>query len=429
MKKPLLIALLLAAAATGAYVYNSRQEGAPEAQKTGGGGPGKRGADGGGRAVPVAVAAVKRGDIDVSIDALGTVVAHNTALVKARVDGQLLSVGFREGQMVRAGEVLALIDPRPFQVALDQAGGQLRRDEALLANARLDVERYRELLKQDSIARQQVDAQEALVKQYEGAVQADRAQVDNAKLQLGFTRITAPLGGRLGLRQIDAGNMVRSADANGIVSITQTQPIDVVFAIPADQIGAVQARLHGGALLAVDAYDRDGKQRLAQGRLQTIDNQIDTATGTVKLKAQFANADNALFPNQFVNARLRVDTRKDATLMPTAAVQRGTQGSFVYVVDAGQTVSVRPVVLGTQSGDVVAVDKGLAPGDQVVIDGADKLRQGAKIDIPAAAPKAGGPAGGAPGEGRPHKGGGGNKWQQGKEKGPGTDGEARRGGA
>lgn len=377
MKKSLLIALSAVIAATGTYVYVTRLD-APVAKGAG--------AAGGGRPVPVAVGTVRSGDIDLAIDALGTVVAYNTALVKARVDGQLESVVFREGQLVKAGDLLATIDPRPFQVLLDQAAGQLRRDEALLANARIDLERYRDLLTKDSIARQQVDAQEALVRQYEGVVQTDRAQVDNARLQLGFTRVTAPVGGRLGLRQLDVGNMVRAGDTNGIVTITQTQPIHVVFAIPADQLPAVLARVQRGAQLAVDAYDRDGRTRLAQGRLQTIDNQIDPTTGTVKLKAVFANTDNgnALFPNQFVNARLRVDTRKAATLAPTAAIQRGTQGSFVYVVEQGQTVSVRPVVLGIQTGDVVAVDKGLAPGERVVVDGADKLRQGARIEIPAA---------------------------------------------
>jgi len=386
MKKPLLISLLLAiaVAAVGAYVYSARQEVPPDAQKSSGGGA-RRGPDGGGRPVPVQVAVTRSGDIDVAIDALGTVVAHNTVIVRPRVDGLLQSVTFREGQLVKAGETLATIDARPYQALLDQASGQLRRDEALLVNARLDVERYRDLLAKDSIAKQQVDAQEALVHQYEGAVQTDRAQVDNAKLQLGFTQITAPLAGRLGLRQIDAGNMVRAADAGGIVVITQTQPINVVFAIPAEQLAAVQARLRSGATLNVDAFDREGKKRLAQGRLMTVDNQIDATTGTVKLKAEFANADNALFPSQFVNARLRVDTLRGATLAPAAAIQRGTQGSFMYVVDQAQTVSVRPVVTGVTYEGLVAIEKGLAPGEQVVIDGADKLRQGAKVEVPAPA--------------------------------------------
>jgi len=302
--------------------------------------------------------------------------------------------------------VLAEIDPRLYQAQLDQANGQLVRDQALLTNARLDLERYRGLLAQDSIARQQVDAQQALVRQYEGTLQSDRAQVDNAQLQLGFTHITAPVSGRLGLRLVDVGNMIHGSDANGLVVITQTQPIDAIFSIPADNIGAVLARLHGRAALAVDALDRDGKTRLASGKLLTVDNQIDVATGTVKLKAEFANADDKLFPNQFVNARLRLETRHNALLVPVAAIQRGTQGTFVYVVGQDQAVSIRPVTLGPVSGDSVAIEKGLADGEQVVTDGADKLREGAKVEVttpgagagkgpPAPAGAGGGASGGA----------------------------------
>ncbi len=383
MKKWIPVVMLLAVAAAGAYYYSSKPD--PDSPQNAGG---RHGKDGAGRPVPVQAAVVRSGDIDVAINALGTVVAHNTATVRARVDGQLQSVTFREGQLVKADDLLATIDARPYQVQVDQAGGQLLRDQALLANARLDADRYRGLLAKDSIARQQVDAQEALVRQYEGTVQTDRAQLDNAKLQLGFTRITAPLSGRLGLRQIDVGNQVHANDATGIVVITQTQPINVVFAIPADQLPAVQARMHGSESLMVEAFDREGKKRLAQGKLQTLDNQIDATTGTIRLKAEFANADNALFPNLFVNTRLRIDTRHGATLVPVSAIQRGTQGSFVYVVDATQTVSVRPVALGPTSGEVVAIEKGLAPGEQVVIDGADKLREGAKVEL--AAPGAAG---------------------------------------
>ncbi|MBI4985473.1 MAG: MdtA/MuxA family multidrug efflux RND transporter periplasmic adaptor subunit [Rhodocyclales bacterium] len=397
-KKILWVVVLLLAGAAAYWVY---QRPADTAAQQGGGrrGPGP---GGDGRPLPVQAATAKSGDIDVFINALGTVVARNTATVKARVDGQLLRVAFREGQTVKEGDLLAEIDARPFQVQLDQANGQLARDQALLANARLDLERYRGLLAKDSIARQQVDAQEALVRQYEGVVQTDRAQVENAQLQLGFTRITAPVAGRLGLRQVDGGNMIRGSDATGLVVITQTQPINAVFAIPADHIGAVQARLRAGATLAVEAYDRDGKTRLAAGRLVTLDNQIDVATGTVKLKAEFANDDDRLFPNQFVNVRLRVETRRGAILIPGAAIQRGTQGSFVYVVGADQAVAVRPVTLGPVSGDVVAVDTGLAAGEQVVTDGADKLRDGAKVEVTtpgagvaaAKAPRAAGDKGG-----------------------------------
>lgn len=343
---------------------------------------GSRGADGKGRPVPVVAVAVQRGDIDVIINALGTVAARNTVTVKPRVDGQLQRVAFQEGQVVKAGEVLAEIDPRTFQAQLEQANGQLVRDQALLANAQLDLARYRDLLAKDSIARQQVDAQEALVRQYQGTVQTDRGAVDNARLQLDFTRITAPVAGRLGLRQVDVGNMVHASDASGLVVITQTQPITAIFAIPADSLGPVATRVQGGEKLQVDAWDREMKVKLASGKLLTLDNQIDPTTGTVKLKAEFANADNALFPNQFVNTRLRVETRSGATLIPVAAVQRGTLGTFVYVVNGeDKTVSTRAVTLGPNTADMVAVEKGLEPGEQVVVDGADKLRQGAKVEL------------------------------------------------
>lgn len=337
--------------------------------------------NGAGRPVPVVAAAAQAGDIDVVINALGTVTARNTVTIKPRVDGQLVRIAFREGQLIKAGEVLAEIDPRTFLAQLDQANGQLVRDQALLANARLDLERYRGLLAKDSIAAQQVDAQGALVRQYEGQVLTDRALVDNARLQHGFTRVTAPVPGRLGLRLVDAGNMVHASDTGGLVVITQTQPIAVVFAIPADNLSAVIGKLQANETLAVEAWDREGKNRLATGKLLTVDNQIDTTTGTVKLKAEFPNADNALFPNQFVNARLRVETRHGLTLVPAAAIQRGTQGTFLYVVKEDKSVNLQPVVLGPVSGDIVAVEKGVAPGEQVVIDGVDKLRQDAKVEV------------------------------------------------
>ena len=401
MKKKILWFVILLLAGAAAVWFYHRPAQAPMPQ-----GGWKRGPGGDGRPMPVQASAARNGDIDVFINALGTVTARNTATIKARVDGQLLRIAFREGQAVKAGEVLAEIDPRLYQAQLDQANGQLVRDQALLTNARLDLERYRGLLAQDSIARQQVDAQQALVRQYEGTLQSDRAQVDNAQLQLGFTHITAPVSGRLGLRLVDVGNMIHGSDANGLVVITQTQPIDAIFSIPADNIGAVLARLHGRAALAVDALDRDGKTRLASGKLLTVDNQIDVATGTVKLKAEFANADDKLFPNQFVNARLRLETRHNALLVPVAAIQRGTQGTFVYVVGQDQAVSIRPVTLGPVSGDSVAIEKGLADGEQVVTDGADKLREGAKVEVttpgagagkgpPAPAGAGGGASGGA----------------------------------
>ena len=361
------------------------------------------GKPGAGRPFPVQAVVVKPGDIDITLAALGTVTARNTVTVKPRVDGQLVRINFREGERVKAGEVLAEIDPRPFQAQLDQVSGQLARDQALLANARLDLERYRGLLAKDSIAKQQVDVQEAQVRQYEGVVKADQALVDSAQLQLSFTKVTAPLAGRLGLRQVDVGNMVRSSDAAGLVVITQTQPINVLFTIPSDNLSPVVSRLRAGESLTVEAFERDGKAKLATGHLQTVDNQIDTATGTVKLKAEFANADDRLFPNQFVNVRLRVETRKEALLIPLAALQRGTKGNFVYVVGPESAVSVRPVVPGPASGDVVAIEQGLSAGEQVVTDGLDKLREGAKVEV--TTPGAGSKGGEGKGKGGEGKGG------------------------
>ncbi|MCX7195124.1 MAG: MdtA/MuxA family multidrug efflux RND transporter periplasmic adaptor subunit [Proteobacteria bacterium] len=342
---------------------------------------GRGGKDGASRPVPVTVAIAQTGDIDIVLNALGTVTARNTVTVKPRVDGQLVRVAFREGQIVKIGDLLAEIDPRTFQSQLDQANGQLMRDQALLANARLDQSRYRGLLAKDSIAKQQVDSQDALVRQYEGGVQTDKGLVDNAKLQLAFTRVTAPIAGRLGLRLVDTGNMVRATDTGGLVVITQTQPSTVILSSPSDNLATVISKLQADQQLVVEAWDRDDKNKLATGVLLTIDNQIDATTGTVKLKAEFTNSDNALFPNQFVNIHLRIETRHGVTLVPTSASQRGTQGTFFYVVDENKTVSLRPVVLGQISGNILAVEKGLVPGEKVVIDGADKLRQGAKVEI------------------------------------------------
>lgn len=322
------------------------------------------------------------GDLDVVVSALGTATASNTATVKARVDGQLLKVRFREGQWVKAGDVLAEIDPRPYQIQLDQAQGQLLRDQALLNGAKVELARYRDLLTKDSIARQQVDTQEATVHQYEANVVSSRAQAANASLQLGFTRVTAPAAGRLGLRQVDAGNFVRSADSAGLVTITQTQPIHVVFAIPADKLGRLVNRLQNGETLAAEALDQNGKTLLAKGHLLSVDNQIDVSTGTVKLKAEFRNRDNALFPNQFVNVRLTVDTQRNGVLLPAAAVQRGGEGSYVFLVNRQEkTVALRPVVPGHSNGDTVVITQGLAAGDIVVLDGTDKLRPGSKVAV------------------------------------------------
>lgn len=332
------------------------------------------------RGVPVAVAAAKKRDVGVYLVGLGAVTPLNTVTIHTRVDGQLMSVRYQEGQVVSSGDLLAEIDPRPFQVQLAQAEGQFARDQALLENARLDLERYKTLTEQDSIPRQQLDTQDSLVRQLEGTVKTDQAQVDNAKLQLTYCRITAPIGGRIGLRLVDPGNIVHAADSNGLVVITQLQPITVVFTIPEDNIPPVLDRLGHGVRLPVDAYDREQRTRLATGSLLTIDNQVDPTTGTVKLKAVFPNADNRLFPSQFVNARLLLDTKRGATVVPAAAVQRSPKGAFVYVVKSDGTAAARPVTPGVTESDDVAIDAGLGAGEQVVVDGADRLRDGAKVD-------------------------------------------------
>ncbi len=338
---------------------------------------GGRGFDGS-RPVPVLAEAARTGDISVYVQGLGTVTPLRTVTVRSRVEGELLRVAFREGQLVREGELLAEIDPRPFQVQLLQAEGQLARDEALLANARVDLERYRTLYEQDSIARQEVDTQAALVRQYEGAIKADRSQVANAKLQLEYARIHAPISGRLGLRLVDPGNIVRPTDASGIVVITQVKPIAVVFSIPQHELPLVLKR--SGEKLPVEAWDRENRQRIATGAFLTVDNQIDPATGTVKVKAEFANEDGMLFPNQFVNARMRVETRRGVVTIPAAAVQHGAKGRFVYVVGQDDTVSVRPVSLGPSEDGRVAVEEGLAAGERVVVDGLDRLREGVRVE-------------------------------------------------
>lgn len=364
----LVLALLFGAA----YWFWHNNKPAQESERSGrrGGGP-----------TPVLFATAKTGEMPVRLEGLGNVLALSTVTVRSRVDGQLMALHFREGQMVKPGQLLAEIDPRPFQVQLTQAEGQYAKDVALLNNAKVDLARYQTLLAQDSIPRQQLDTQEALVRQYEGTLKVDQGQVDNARLQLTYARITAPAGGRLGLRQVDAGNMIRASDANGLVVITRLQPITVVFSLPEDSLPGLMKRLAAGEKLPVEAWDRERKNKLATGSLLTVDNQIDPSTGTVKLKAEFANEDFALFPNQFVNARLLLETRKEATLLPVSAVQRSQQqGSFVYVIKEDKTVTLRPVKLGPTEGDNIQIESGVTPGEQVVADGADKLKEGAKVE-------------------------------------------------
>jgi multidrug efflux system membrane fusion protein len=337
-----------------------------------------------GTAFPVAAAKAMRGDIPVFLDGLGSVTAFYTVNLHSRVDGQLMSVPIREGQYVREGDLLAQIDPRPYQAQLDSAQGQLAKDQALLTNAKIDLERYKTLVAQKAVPKQQYDTQVATVGQYEGNVEADKAAVDTAKLNLTYAHITSPISGRVGLRQVDPGNIVHAADANSMFVITQLHPIAVIFTLPEDNLPAVMKKLHEGGKLAVDAYNRDKTQKLASGSLLTVDNEIDPNSGTAKLKALFDNNDDALFPNQFVNVRLLLDTKRNEVIVPSAAIQRGSQGTYVYVIKPDNTVDLRLIKVGIVEGDSTSLDSGLEAGETVVTDGADKIQPGSTVTLPGA---------------------------------------------
>ena len=352
-----------------------------------GGRPGNKDmGEGSGKPTPVSAAQVKRMDMNISVQALGTMTAMNTAVVRSQVDGVLKSLRFTEGQQVQSGQLLAEIDARAFDAQLNQALGQLARDNAQLLNAQLDLQRYQDLLKKDAIARQQVETQAALVSQLQGTVQADQAQVDTARLQLSYTRVTAPISGRLGLKQAELGSLVRAGDANGLVSITQTQPMAVVFAVPEMHVPLIMRKLKTGQALTVQSCDRELKQKLANGRVSTTDNAIDVATGTLKLKASLDNRDGQLFPNQFAQIELQLDTLKNTLAVPTASVQRGAQGNFVLVVqDDGTVKSVAVQLLSVQDDWQAVKTDELKEGDSVVTDGADRLRSGSKVEVVKAA--------------------------------------------
>ena len=386
-------AIVVAVVLVVVFVKYKQQEQAQQAAQRRGGGfrPRPGGAKGGPtNAVAVSVATVANGSITVRIPALGTITPLATVTVKTQISGTLQKILFKEGQLVKEGDPIALIDPRPYEAQLAQFEGNLRRDQALLADAKLDLKRYEDLITQDSVAQQQVDTQRSLVDQDIGAVASDEAQIRTAKINLIYCHITAPVTGRVGLRQVDQGNYVTPGDSEGLVVITQLQPITAIFPVPEDNVTKIMQRLHDGATLIAEAYDRTNSAKLSDGQVLTIDNQIDVTTGTVKLRAQFDNKDNSLFPNQFVNIQLVVDELKNQVVMPNAAVHRGAPNgvttTFVYFVNPDSTVSVRPVTLGVVDGENVAVTAGLTPGAVVVTEGGDRLRDGAAITLPGTEP-------------------------------------------
>jgi multidrug efflux system membrane fusion protein len=389
----------------------------PHGQPAPDGGPAPAGRGMQGPPQLVGFATVDKGDIRVILNELGTVTSLGTVTVKTQIAGQFVEIGFKEGQTVSKGDFLAQVDPRPYQVALQQAQGQLARDQGLLDQAQVDLARYVTLGKQDSISKQQVDDQRFIVEQYKGTVQADQAAVNNAKLNLTYCHIVSPIDGQVGLRQVDPGNYVQTSDANGLVVITQIAPISVLFSVPEDSLADILPELRSGAAMTVDAYDRANVRKLASGQVSTLDNQIDTTTGTVKVRAVFDNADHLLFPNQFVNARLLVRTLKDTTRVPVAAIQRGEPGTFVYVIGADDTVSVRVIKVGPTDDGYAAILSGLEPGDKVVTDGTDRLRDGIKVTL-----RAPGGGGGRSGHG------GGRGATAGPDGGTGQSGDGRRAG-
>lgn len=405
----LLAAVVAAATATWYFLRPAAQTSAPS-------GP-PRPMMGWGGPVPVKTVPAERGELDVRLRAIGTVTPLASVTVRSRVDGELIRLAFNEGDRVRKGALLAEIDPAPYRVGLAQAEGQLQQNQAQLKNAETELARYRLLFEQDSIARQQVEAQEALVNQLRGTLKSNQAQVDDARLKLGWTRIEAPIEGRVGLRRVDAGNLISSGDSEGIVSIVQTRPIAVMFTVPERDLATVREEMARGRSLEVEAWDRDDRKPIASGVLRTFDNQIDTATGTVRLKAEFANADDALFPNQFVNVRLAVRSIQDAVTIPADSVQFGSRGSYVYVINGGKA-NIRPVALGASDGVKVVVEDGLEGGEQVVLEGLDRLREGSNVILADSdgsmeggirapgAPGAGGPGAGTRPSGAPSAGAG-----------------------
>ncbi len=374
---------ILAVVAIGIWYYRGVRstseaggKAAPGATSTG---KGRGGPGGAGMTVPVVVATAQKGNLPVYLIGLGSVNAYNTVTVRSRVDGQIVKVNFTEGQFVHAGDALIEIDPRPYQVMLEQAEGQLAKDQAQLHDVQVDFERYQLLYNEGVIPKQQVDTQQAQVGQFQGAIKADQATIDNAKLQLVYAHITAPISGRVGLRLVDMGNIVHASDTTGLLVITQLQPISVIFTLPQDQLQQVLVKLRGGGQLPVEAYDRDDLTKIADGKLATIDNQIDPTTGTYKLKSTFSNENNVLFPNQFVNVHMLVDIKKDLVIVPASAIQRGPQGTYVYVVSGGDTVNIHIVTLAQTTGNNIGISAGINSGDVVVIDGQDKLQDGSKV--------------------------------------------------